>query len=210
LEVYLIGIDDEQFAFLVPRNPLLVSLVEAFEVVQAHAPFVIPAPRLNMGNQSGYAGAQINEQVGGLYLGRHGLKKAEIIFEVARCHQAHVVEVGGENVGIFVNGAVLHHGDITLQNFENLLISVVQEIDLKIERPALHVVVKICEVGVVFGALKMRDPTELSGEFFAKGGLSGTYVAGDGYVFDFRMFVLHTGRFLSGTKLGIQPRLGGE
>ncbi len=68
LKVHLIGVDDEQFAFLVAGDPILVAFVEAFEVIEAHIALIIAASGLNMGYEGGYACTEVNQQVGGLYL----------------------------------------------------------------------------------------------------------------------------------------------
>ena len=186
-KINIIGIDDEQAAFFVARNPVFVAFVEMFEIIEAHVAFIISAPRLDVRHQRGNAGAEIDEQVGRLYLRRHGVEQVEIIVEIAGRHQAHVVEVGRKNVGILVDGAVLNDSAIALKDFQNLPIPAVEEENLKIERPAVHVVVKITQVGIIVGAFVVYLPTELFAQLGAKRGFARADIAGDGDVFYFGM-----------------------
>ena len=186
-KINIIGIDDEQAAFFVARNPVFVAFVEMFEIIQAHVALIIAAPRLDVRHQRGNAGAEIDEQVGRLYLRGHGVEQVEIIVEIAGRHQAHVVEVGRKNVGILVDGAVLNDSAIALKDFQNLPIPAVEEENLKIERPAVHVVVKITQVGIVVGAFVVYLPTELLAQLGAQRGFARADIAGDGDVFYFGM-----------------------
>ena len=182
LKIHLVRIDNQQFAIAVAGNPLLVALVQPLEIVETHAAFVVPAPRLDVSHERGNARPQVNQQVRRLNLRGHGLKKAEIILKIPGRHQAHVVQVGRKNVGVFVDGSVLNDRVVALQNIEHLLVAMVEKINLQVERPPLHVVVEVCEVGIVVSAFEVRLPVEMAGEFFTERSFACANVPGDGDV----------------------------
>lgn len=183
-KIHVIGIDDQQAAFLVIADPVFIALVEPFEVVQAHIALVVAPAILNVRHQGRDAGPEIDQQVWRLDLGRHGFEKLEVILKIPGRHQPHVVQVGREDVGIFVYSTVLHHRSVTAEDLEHLLITAVEEEDLKVERPALHVVVEVAQVGVVIGRFVMNVPSEMAAQLLGKGGLTGADVSGDRDVFD--------------------------
>ena len=183
-KIHVIGIDDQQAAFLVIADPVFIALVEPFEVVQAHIALVVAAAVLNVGHQGGDAGPQVDEQVGRLDLGGHGLEELKVVLKIPGRHQPHVVQVGGEDVGILVDGSVLHDRPVSVEDFEHLLVAAVEEENLEVKRPALHVVIEIAQVRVVVGRFVMDIPSEVLGQLFSEGGLAGADVAGNGYVFD--------------------------
>lgn len=187
VKINFIGIDNEQLAFIVARNPIFVALVEAFEIIQTHVALVVAAARLYMRYQGGDARPEVDEQIGRLHLRGHGAKQIEVVIEVAGGHEAHVVQVGGKDVGVFKDGAILNDGALALQDFENLPVTAVEEVNLKIERPAMHVVVEIAEVGIVLGAFVMHLPAELPAQLCAKSGFAGANVSGNGDVLNLGM-----------------------
>ena len=204
-EIHIIGIDDQQAPFLITADPVFVSLVEPFEIVQAHIAFVIAPPVLNVGYQGRDAGPEVDEQVGRLYLRRHGLEELEIVLEIPGRHQAHVVQVGSEYIGVFIDGPVLDYGPVSAQDFEHLLVSAVEEEDLQVERPTLHIVVEVTQVRVVVGRFIMDIPAEVLTQLFGEGGFTCADIAGDGDVFDLGYGILlrlaHSIVSLSGTKI---------
>ena len=183
-EVHIIALDDEEPAGVVVADPPFVAFVEALEVIEAHIPFVFPAAGVDVFHEGRDACPEVDEEVGRLDLGGHGFEELEVVVEVARGHQPHVMQVGCEDVGVFVDGAILDDGFVAAEDGEDLLVAVVQEEDLEVERPALHVVVKVAEVGIVVGGFEVHFPAELFAELFAERRFPGADVAGDGNVFD--------------------------
>ena len=184
LEVDIIRIDDQQVADVVGSDPLLVALVEPLEVIQAHATLVIAASGLDVVDERGNAGPQVDQQVRRLDLGGHGLEKRGVILEITGGHEPHIVQVRRKNVGIFVDGPVLHNGLITPVNAQYLCVTIMEEIDLQVERPALHIQVEIAEVGIIVRRLIMHFPTEVFAQLSAEGGFASTDVAGYRDVFN--------------------------
>ena len=204
-KIHVIGIDDQQSPLLIISDPVFVALVEPFEVVQAHIALVVAAAVLNVGHQGRNAGPKVDEQVGRLDLGGHGLEKLEVVLKIAGRHQPHVVQVGGEDVGILVDGSVLHDRPVSVEDFEHLLVAAVEEENLEVKRPALHIVVEVTQVGVVVGRFVVDIPTEVLTQLFGEGGFTGADIAGDGDVFDLGYGILlrlaHSIVSLSGTKI---------
>lgn len=189
-KIDVIGIDDEQSTAAVAVDPAFVFFVEAAEVVQADAALVITAPHLDVVYQRWDAGTQVNEEIWWLDLGRHGFEQIQVIVVVSPSHQAHVVQVAGKNVSIFVNGPILNDRFFSTQDRQNLLVSAVQKVNLQVERPTVHVVVKINEVRVVVGGFIVDVPIETFAQLGTKGCFSGANISGNGHVLDFGDLVL--------------------
>jgi hypothetical protein len=113
---------------------------------------------MDMRYESGKARAQIDQQIGSIYLLGHVFEKTDVIVKISACHQTHFVEVGCKDEGIFVDGPILDDGHISLPDIEHLLIPAIEEIDLKIERPALHIIIEIAEVRILGCILIMHLP----------------------------------------------------
>ena len=111
------------------------------------------------------------------------LEELEVVLEITGGHQPHIVEVGGKDVGVFVDGAVLYNRSVSVQDLEDLLVAAVEEEDLQVEGPALHIVVEVAQVGVIIRRFIMDIPTEMPAELFSEGGLAGADVAGDSDMF---------------------------
>lgn len=163
-EAVVIDVNDEQFTFVVGRNPGFVALVEALEVVEADAFFVVAAALLDLRYQSWYTCAQVNEKIWRGDKGIHEIEQREIVFEVAGGHETHRVKVGRKNEGIFVDGAVLDNSMRRFFDFLDLRKAAIEVIDLQVERPTLHVVVEIVEIGVLIHVFKMGVPVVMFGE----------------------------------------------
>ena len=94
----------------------------------------------------------------------HQLEERLVVLEVAGFHQAHRIKVGREDVRIFVDGAVLDDVFAALADVHHLTETAVEEENLDVERPALHVLIEAVEVRVVFNFLIMRLPVEVLGQ----------------------------------------------
>ena len=76
------------------------------------------------------------------------------------------MQIGCKNVRIFIDGAILYYIFSTFSDLQDLAISAVQEIDLQIETPPLHLRVKIVQVGIVHDVFKMGIPPVMLREKF--------------------------------------------
>ena len=92
------------------------------------------------------------------------------------------MEVGGEDAGVLVDSPVLDDDIAAPGNVHHVLEPLVQEIYLEIERPALHVGVKISQIWVEINGLEFRGPAVMGCQHLGKGGLATAYVACYRYV----------------------------
>ena len=120
---------------LVILDPVLILFVETCQIIDANALLVLATAFLNLGNEVRNRGAQVDEQVRIADKGHHQVEEVGIILEVSCGHQAHVVKIGGENPGIFVDGAVLNDDIVGLGDVHHILESLVEEVNLEVERP---------------------------------------------------------------------------
>ena len=89
----------------------------------------------------------------------HGVKQTLVIGIIPFGEKVAFIEVGRKNVGILVDGAVLYCRIVTsLDRFE-LIETGIQKVYLQVKGPALHVFVKIRQVGIVIYCLKFSLPT---------------------------------------------------
>ena len=90
------------------------------------------------------------------------------------------MEVRGEDAGVLVDGAVLDDDVLLLGDLHHVLETLVQEVDLQVEGPPLHVFVEVGEVGVEVDGLELRGPPVVGGEHLGQRGLSAADISGDG------------------------------
>src|SRR5690554_3209012 len=89
---------------------------------------------------------------------------------------------------IFINGPVLDNITAALADFHDLTETAVEKVNLEIEGPAFHLIVKIFQVGIFNDFFVLSFPSKMFREQFGQGGLSGADVSGNGY--------MHNGLFL--------------
>lgn len=185
-EVAVVFVDDDE-ATIVGGYPVFVALVKPREVVYADALLVFAATLLNLGNQSWDGGAQVYHEV---WLGdklHHEVEELGVVIKIAVGHHTHIVEVGGEDAGVLKDGAVLHHDVLSLGDGHYILETLVEEIDLQVERPPRHVGVEVCKVGIVFHGLKFRRPAVVLGQHTGQCRLAAADVACYCYVHSYEV-----------------------
>ena len=82
------------------------------------------------------------------------------------------MQIGREDVRIFKDRSVLNYCLFSFENVDNAFIAFVQEINLQVKCPTIHVLVEIIEIGIVIGTLKLDFPVEVFAQFFAEGSLT--------------------------------------
>ena len=167
----VVAIDDDELS-LVTLDPLLVATGESLEVVEAHGLLVLTATLLNLCHQGGNGGADVDHEVGQLDERHHEVEEVAIVVEVAVAHHALSVEIGCKDTGILEDGAVLDDGVGTLGNLDHLLEALVEEVDLQVERPPLHVGIEVLQVGVVVYGFESGGPSVTVGQHFGQRGLT--------------------------------------
>lgn len=88
----------------------------------------------------------------------HQREKVRVVIEVSGRHKSHGVEIWSENVRILINGSILNNLLSLTPYLYNLAKATIKEEDLQVETPALHVLVKVVEVGVVIYILVLWLP----------------------------------------------------
>ena len=81
------------------------------------------------------------------------------------------MQIRSKNVSVLVNGTVLNHSLARFQYLQNLIVAAVKEEYLQIERPALHIVVKVVHIRVV-GLFVVSLPLEIFRQKTCQCGLS--------------------------------------
>lgn len=59
------------------------------------------------------------------------------------------MQVGRKDVCIFINGSILNNGFIAFADLPHLIKPAVQKINLEMECPARHVIIKIAQIWIV-------------------------------------------------------------
>ena len=182
-----VAVDDYQLS-AIAGNPLLVAAVEPFEIIQTDGLLVLPSPFLYLRHYVRYAAAYVNHQVGQPHERHHEVEQVGIVGKVAVAHVALLMQVWCEYLCILKDGAVLYDYVVGLGNLHHLFETAVEEIDLQVERPPLHVAVEVGKIWVVVNRLEAWCPSVSSGQQLGKCGLTASYVSGNGYVHEFFVF----------------------
>ena len=161
---------------------MFVLLVQAREVALVDIHLVIAGAPLDLRHQSRDARPQIYQHVGtGYEIGRQ-VEDLHVGGEVARGHKPHLVQIGGEDVGILVNGAILKDiGVACRQHIQRLLNTAAEKRYLKLERPTAHVVIEIADIRVI-GLLEIGFGPVMSGQNIGKGRLAAPDIACNSYI----------------------------
>ncbi len=90
-----------------------------------------------------------------------------------------IVQISGEDLRIFINAAILQRIPGLLQKLMMLLEPANKEKNLRMESPAIHILVEIRQIGVFCYRFHHGVPTQLAGEKCDEGGLADANIAGD-------------------------------
>lgn len=163
-KIQFISIDDEDRAVLIGFDPLIVTLIQLFEIIKTHVAFIIPATRLNMRHEGGDGSFEINQQIRLADRAHHNFKKCEVVLKITGGHQPHFVKIRCEYIGIFINSPVLYRWTVTGLNFDDLLKPGIQKVYLQVEGPTLHVKIKIVEIRIGRSVFIMNIPAIMSAQ----------------------------------------------
>lgn len=84
------------------------------------------------------------------------MKNIEITLVVAVINVLTLVQIGGKDVSILVNGTVLNDGPLAFADLPHLVKPTVQKINLQVKRPARHVFIEIAQVWILVDRFKKR------------------------------------------------------
>lgn len=77
------------------------------------------------------------------------MKDVQVALVIAIADVTAAMKVGGKDVRVFIDGAILHGCLLTLTDFGYLAKATIQKIDLKMKRPAGHVIIKIAQIRIM-------------------------------------------------------------
>ena len=189
-ELVAVSVNDEEMA-LVILDPVLILVVQAGEIVNPDGLLILAAALLNLLYKIRDGGLQINEKVRHLHQGHHKVEEVGICLEIPRAHQTHIVEVRSEDSRILVDGPVLNDDIVGLGNLHHVLETLVQEINLEIERPSAHILIEVREIWIEIDRLVFRCPSVPGSEHPRESGLSAADVSGYCYMHDALRFTIH-------------------
>lgn len=173
-----VAIDDDKIA-RIGLDPFLIAIVEAREIIDADALFVVTSTLGNLGDEVRDGGTDINQKIRQLDETHHQVEEFGIVLEVTIGHESLVVKVGRKDAGILKDGAVLDNNVLGLGDFDNILEALAEEIDLQVEGPAVHVGIVVGKIGIVVNRLEVWRPAITFGEHFGECGLATTDVSGN-------------------------------
>ena len=102
----------------------------------------------------------------------HGVKQVEIGLVIALIEHLGLVEVQCEDVGIFIDGAVLNSGHFLVLNGTDLGEPAIEKMYLKVEGPFTHIFIEISKIRVVFHAFEEHIHSIMFSELLCQACLS--------------------------------------
>ena len=102
--------------------------------------------------------AEIDEKVWSLDKRHHQPEKLHVGIVVTVSQISHRLVVGDKDIDALENSPVLNDNILRMSNFQNILETLGQEIDLQIERPPLDILVVILQIWVISDRLIFRRP----------------------------------------------------
>ena len=177
--IELIGFHHQDRYIGEPVDPAVVGDVKAVQVFRIDGLFVVPVAVLDPGDKGISGCFQVDDQVRWAQVGSHDGKQVTVILPVALVHIAHLVQIVSENFHILIDCPVLDYAAIFGGNLALITEAMVQEIDLQIERPALHVTIEITQVGIIGHRFVEWFPAHLLSDNISKCGFADADIAGD-------------------------------
>jgi hypothetical protein len=124
-----------------------------------------------------HIGPQIDEEVGGLEERSHQLESLLVVVEIAGVHQSHGMEVGREDISIFIKGAVLNDIGSLFLDVEELAGASMEVVNLDIERPTAHILIETVDIGIRLCRLENRAIAIVACQYLRESGLSRAYIS---------------------------------
>ena len=112
-----------------------------------------------MAHQSRDATSDVNHEIRKFYQTDHKIKEVGIVFKIPVTHHTDIMKIWSENLRIFKDSSILNNCIITLGDFYYIMKSLIQEIDLQVERPSFHILVIISQIGIIINRFEIRFPT---------------------------------------------------
>ena len=147
----MVLVDDQHLPLVDRVDPVVILVVQPFQIALVDIHLVLPAPFADLRNQRRNTRLEVDQQVGLRDERRHQPENLHVGFDVARGHQPHFMQVVREDMRILVNRPVLedHTRLAVRKHVHRLLDPAPEKRDLQVERPAVHILVEIADIGVV-------------------------------------------------------------
>ena len=108
-ELQIITIDDDEATFII-LDPILITLVQTLEVIDADALLEIAATLLDMLHERRNAALDIYHQVREFYQTDHQIEEIGIVFEIPIAHHTDIVKIRRKDTRILEDGSILYDG----------------------------------------------------------------------------------------------------
>ena len=133
---------------------------------------------MNLRHDIGNGRADIDHEVRQFDERHHEVEEVGVVGEVAVAHIPHFVQVGREDAGILEDSPVLNDIFLAFRYFHHLFKPFVQEVNLQVEGPSVHIGVEVLEIRVVVYGFEARLPAISFGEHSGECGFSASDVTG--------------------------------
>ena len=157
LEFCCVAIHNQKFARIV-CNPFLVAFIQSSQVIDTDGLLEFSSSFADLRNQVGNGAADVNQQVRQSHQAHHQVEKLAVIREIAVAHITLGMQVRGKDPGIFEDGAVLNDGPLALGYFHHIAETLVQEVNLQIEGPTVHVSIEVFQIWIHVHGLEAWSP----------------------------------------------------
>ena len=108
-ELQIITIDDDEATFII-LDPILITLVQTLEVIDADALLEIAATLLDMLHERRNAALDIYHQVWEFHQTDHQIEEIGIVLEIPIAHHTDIVKIRRKDTRILKDGSILYDG----------------------------------------------------------------------------------------------------
>ena len=108
-ELQIITIDDDKAAFII-LDPILITLVQTLEVIDADTLLEIAATLLDMLHERRNAALDIYHQVWEFHQTDHQIEEIGIVLEIPVAHHTDIMKIRRKDTRILKDGSILYDG----------------------------------------------------------------------------------------------------
>ena len=108
-ELQIITIDDYEATFII-LDPILITLVQTLEVIDADALLEIAATLLDMLHKRRHATLDIYHQVREFHQTNHQIEEIGIVLEIPVAHHTDIMKIRRKDTRILKDGSILYDG----------------------------------------------------------------------------------------------------
>ena len=108
-ELQIVTINDDEAAFII-LDPILITLVQTLEIIDADALLEITATLFDMLHERRNAALDIYHQVREFHQTDHQIEEIGIVFEIPIAHHTDIVKIRRKDTRILEDGSILYDG----------------------------------------------------------------------------------------------------